>query len=92
VRDALGARGWKLPRDLKHPAAYLAGLLRDLDPADRPSVLEDAYEAELRARAAAQRAARRSWVAALRTSCGHGVPAGDVPNPETGALACRECR
>jgi hypothetical protein len=90
----LNARGWRVPPpgQLQHPAAYLAGLLRDVDPSDRPSVLEDAYEAAMRAEAAAQRAARRAWVAALRGSCAHGVPAGDTPHPETGTRPCRECR
>jgi hypothetical protein len=93
VRDAMGARGWgTVPRNLKHPAAYLAGLLRDLDPADRPSVLEDAFEAARRAETAATRARSRAWLVAMRSSCPHGVPAGDVVNPATGALACRECR
>lgn len=92
VRDALAARGWQLPRDLKTPAAYLAGLLRDLDPADRPSVLEDAYAAAAAAAATEKRAAERRWHAALRTACPHGVPAGAVRHPLTGSLACRECR
>jgi hypothetical protein len=92
VRDALGARGWRVPAALTQPAAYLAALLREVDPADRPSVLEDAHAAAMAAAAAERRANQRRWHAALRTTCPHGVPAGDVPHPLSGALACPQCR
>lgn len=99
IRDVLAARGKRVPARLDRPAAYLAWLLRDVDPADRPSVLEDAYAAAMAAAAAARRsaaaetrAAQRRWTAALATSCAHGVPAGDVPDPAGGHLACLDCR
>src|SRR3954469_5127657 len=40
VTDALPTRGWQLPRPLSQPAAYLAHLLRAVDPADRPGALD----------------------------------------------------
>jgi hypothetical protein len=92
VRDALAARGWRVPRTLKAPAAYLAMLLRPLDVEDRPSVLEDAYAAAAAAAAAEKRATQRRWHAALRTTCAHGVPAGDVPHPLSGSVVCLDCR
>src|SRR3954447_18027587 len=39
VNDALASRGWQLPRELRQPAAYVATLLRALDPTDRPGAL-----------------------------------------------------
>jgi DNA-binding transcriptional ArsR family regulator len=92
VRDALAARGWRLPPRLDHPAAYLARLLRELDPEDRPSVELDRHAAEVAAAAAERRATERRWHDALRGTCAHGVPAGDVPHPLTGSLACLTCR
>jgi hypothetical protein len=86
VADALATRGWRLPRDLEQPAAYLATLLRPLDPADRPSLLDE-WMAE---REAAQRSYERQLV--IGTPCSHGVPAGDVPSPLRGHLACPLCR
>jgi hypothetical protein len=86
VADALAARGWRLPRELKQPAAYLATLLRPLDPTDRPS-LADEWIAE---REAAQRSYERQLV--YGTPCPHGQPAGDVPSPVHGYLACPGCR
>ena len=40
VTDALATRGWRLPRTLTQPAAYLAHLLHAVDPADRPGALD----------------------------------------------------
>ncbi|MBE7248025.1 MAG: hypothetical protein INR63_24020, partial [Actinomycetospora chiangmaiensis] len=40
VADALATRGWRLPRQIQQPAAYLATLLRALDPEDRPGALD----------------------------------------------------
>jgi hypothetical protein len=90
ARDVLNARGWRVPPpgELQHPAAYLAGLLRDVDPTDRPSVLEDAYEAAMRAEAAAQRAARRAHVLAVAGRCAHGVPAAGAGQPSRGVVPC----
>jgi hypothetical protein len=87
-RAARGARG--VPRDLQVPAAYFAKLLRQLDPADRPTADDDAYEAHLRAQEAAEATYDR-----LRRSgapCPHGVSAGDVPSPSRGIRACPHCR
>jgi hypothetical protein len=86
VRDVLTRRSWKVPAKLKTPAAYLADLLRELDPADRPTAAEelarqleraeDAYRLQL----------------ATGAPCRHGRPAGDVPSPTRRLLACPECR
>jgi len=87
VRDALAARGWRRPTVLRQPAAYLAGLLRELDPADRPTVLE----AEL----AAAEAAERRFHDHLRVygpRCPHGEPAGHIPSPLRGLVLCPQCR
>lgn len=86
VVDALATRGWRLPREIAQPAAYLATLLRPLDPADRPSLLDE-WMAE---REAAQRRYERQLVTG--TPCVHGQPAGDVPSPVHGHLACALCR
>ncbi len=37
----LSVRGWRLPRRLGQPAAYLAMLLRAVDPEDRPGALDE---------------------------------------------------
>jgi hypothetical protein len=87
VDDRRAARGWRvIPRDLRQPAAYLAGLLRDVDPADRPGAL-DAYMLEVERR---QRAYERQLVHGA--PCEHGRPAGNVPSPLRGYLACPSCR
>ncbi len=39
VIDSLSTRGWGLRRELNQPAVYLATLLREVHPADRPSAL-----------------------------------------------------
>lgn len=89
VADAMAALGWRLPRTFKTtPAAYLARVLRDVDPADRPGALDEWMAAEAEAR----RLAEKRWIWALRTSCAHGVPAGDVVHPERGVLVCPACR
>ena len=84
--ETLTARGWRVPRELQHPAAYLAGLLREVDPADRPGALDEALAAAERA----QRAYERQLIHG--TPCAHGTPAGDVPSPLRGYLACPACR
>jgi hypothetical protein len=86
VADALATRGWRLPRELKQPAAYLATLLRSLDPDDRPSLLDE----WIAQREAVQRAYERQLV--VGTPCRHGQPAGDVPSPLRGIGACPLCR
>lgn len=86
VDDALATRGWRLPREVRQPAAYLATLLRALDPEDRPGALDEAMAAAERA----QRAYERQLV--IGTPCPHGQPAGDVPSPMRGHLACALCR
>jgi hypothetical protein len=86
IRDALAARGWRRPADLRQPAAYLAGLLRDLDPADRPGAIEE-WRLEVERRQAAY---ERQLVHGA--PCPHGQPAGDLPSPLRGLLACPSCR
>ncbi len=85
VRDVLARRSWRLPGSLQHPAAYLAKLLRELDPADRPTAAEEWA-------AATKRETERTWFAAMRTTCPHGVPAGHVPHPVRGVPDCPRCR
>lgn len=93
TRDVLAVRGHRVPRDLKHPAAYLANLLRDVDPEGiRPTVEAAAYEAHLKAQAAAERAGRRARVLALAGRCAHGVPAHGAGQPARGVAPCGECR
>src|SRR3954471_1680609 len=86
VTDALATRGWQLPRTLSQPAAYLATLLRAVDPADRPGALD----AHIAAVEAAQRAYQRQLI--FGPPCPHGQPAGDLPSPLRGQLACPACR
>jgi hypothetical protein len=86
VDDALATRGWRLPRQISQPAAYLATLLRALDPADRPGALDEF----MAAREAAQRAYERQLI--YGTPCPHGQPAGDVASPVHGLVACPLCR
>jgi hypothetical protein len=83
IRDRLAALGKSVPADLERPWAYLAWLLRGVDPAERPSVLVAAH-------AAAEREHDR-----LRrhgAPCEHGVPGGDVVSPLTGQRGCPLCR
>lgn len=83
IRDRLAILGKRVPAKLDRPWAYLAWLLRGVDVADRPSLLEDAH-------AAAERAHDR-----LRrhgAPCEHGVPGGDVVSPLTGQRGCPLCR
>lgn len=87
VAEVLTRRGHVVPRNLRQPAAFLANVLRDVDPADRPGAVDEWMAAE----AAAARLAEQRWTWALRTSCAHGVPAGDVARPGH-ALACPLCR
>jgi hypothetical protein len=86
VVSALAERGWRLPRELAQPAAYLATLLRDVDPGDRPGARDE----QLAAAEAAQRAYERRLIHGA--PCPHGQPAGDVPSPLRGHLACPACR
>jgi hypothetical protein len=86
VRDALGARGWRLPARLQQPAAYLATLLRSADPADRPGAARE----HMRRVEAAEDAYRLRL--ATGAPCPHGRPAGDEPSPLRGLLACPACR
>ena len=85
--EARAVRGWKVvPAKLDHPASYLARLLRGVDPADRPGVVDEFI--------AATEAAGRRHELQLRigSPCAHGQPAGDVPHPVHGHLACPLCR
>lgn len=101
VHDARTARGWhRVPTNLERPWAYLALLLREVDPEDRPGDWEAAMdEADRldRARRAEERALelREREYEHLRIwgpPCPHGQPAGNVPSPEWGVLACPMCR
>jgi hypothetical protein len=70
-----------------HPAAYLALLLRELDPDDRPTALEDAHRAAERAEDG-----YLLLLAGRGAPCPHGMPAGDVPSPLRQIVACPLCR
>lgn len=91
VADALALLGWSVPWDLEQPAAYLARLLRALDPAERPTAYDALYDEHLAAVETAE-----ATYARLRAPggppCAHGVPAGDVPSPARAILACPHCR
>lgn len=84
----LTARGWSLPDRIDQPAAYLAALLRDADPAARPSdALAAAWIQERQRRAEAWARLRGE-----RPECPHGDPGGHQPHPVTGRLTCPLCR
>jgi AraC-like DNA-binding protein len=85
--EVLRARGWSVPDKIEQPAAYLAALLRGVDPGDRPGALEEAMQAEERQ--------RREWLWATRfgtAECAHGQAAGDLPHPIDGHVVCPFCR
>jgi hypothetical protein len=86
--ETMTARGWRVvPADLRQPAAYLAGLLRDVDEHDRPGAADEA-------RAAAERAERAHRLQIARPNaerCPHGQPGGAIPSP-SGWRACPLCR
>lgn len=86
AHGVLAARGWRLPRELQHPAAYLAGLLRDVDPADRPGAVDEL----LAERDRAQRAYERRLI--YGPPCPHGKAAGNELSPARGLMACPACR
>jgi hypothetical protein len=87
VIDVLAQRQWRVPDQLRRPEAYLAVLLRDVDPAERPTVIEAAMLAQERE--------RRAWIdrtAYGQPECAHGLAGGDIPHPVDGHFACLECR
>ncbi len=85
--ETLRARNWTIPHQIDHPAAYLAALLHDVDPADRPGAIEDAIRAE-------EKLVRHwTWQTTLGpTNCPHGHPGGNIPHPVHHHLACPGCR
>lgn len=85
----LKARGWTVPDHVENPPAYLAALLRGVDPADRPGAVEEAMLAEERI--------RRAWAHRVNFDptaprCPHGEPLGNVPHPLTAVRSCPLCR
>lgn len=66
-------------------AGYLAALLRDVDPADRPGALDQAHAA-----ATAREQYRRA--VAHGRDCPHGKRAGNLPHPTHGQPTCPLCR
>lgn len=86
IDGTLRARGHRVPTVVEHPAAYLASLLRDVDPADRPGAIDDEM------RAMERRENAHQLLLATGAPCPHGRPGGDVPSPLRGQLACPECR
>lgn len=85
--ELLRARGWSVPDTIRQPAAYLACLLRGLDPADRPGAIEAAMLAAERAR----RADLDARAFGRLPECPHGEPGGDHPTPD-GRILCPSCR
>ena len=86
IRNVLAARGHRLLTELSHPAAYLASLVRDLDPEDRPTVAEAAMEEMER------RERHYEHLRVYGPPCPHGMPAGHVVSPRAGVVACPFCR
>jgi hypothetical protein len=84
VRDYTGQVHQRSASTMRSPWGYLAYLLRHLDPGDLAA--EQAYAAETAAREEYQRQL------VFGPPCVHGQPAGDVPSPTRGVLACLECR
>jgi hypothetical protein len=84
VRDRAGRTRQRPATTMRSPWGYLAFLLRHLEPADLAA--EQEYAAELAAREQYQRQL------IFGTPCRHGQPAGDVPSPKRGVLACPLCR
>ncbi|MBN9620495.1 MAG: hypothetical protein J0H43_12310, partial [Actinobacteria bacterium] len=85
--EVLTINRWSVPDRIDQPAAYLARLLRDVDPADRPGAYDEAQLAEEKA--------RREWIWQTTFSdqlCEHGQPAGNLPHPFDGHYACPFCR
>lgn len=86
IADVLATRGgWRVPRVLRSPAGYLAGLLRELDPADRPGAIDEWQDQVERE----ERAYRRQLDHGH--PCAHGLAGGNVPSPR-GVRACPLCR
>lgn len=87
IRNVIAARGHRgVPAKLRMPAAYLAKLLREVDPADRPTVHERWVRDTERAEAS-----RRLRAATTTELCGHGQPGGHLRSP-SGWMACPLCR
>jgi hypothetical protein len=85
LQDARQARGWHRVPELERPWAYLATLLREVDPAARPTVEEAAMEQF-------ERESRQyEQLRVYGPPCPHGMPAGDVTSPR-GTVACPFCR
>lgn len=87
--EVLRARGWSVPDEVRQPAAYLATLLREVDPADRPGAQFEAMrEAELERR-------RRQYAIDFGhlAECPHGQPAGgELVNGRARCPLCRRGR
>lgn len=84
VRDRFGRAHHRPASTMRSPWGYLAFLLRHLDPSDLAG--EQQHAAELAAREQYQR------LLIVGSPCPHGQPAGDVPSPTRGVLACPLCR
>ena len=80
VAELYRRRGYKLPfRRPRRPYAWLAAVLRDIDPHDNPAVWRDAYRAHLEMR-------RRA------PDCPHGLAGGDLDRPGGTGPECALCR
>ena len=84
VRDRFGSVHHRPGTTMRSPWGYLAFLLRHLDPTDL------AAEQEHAAHLAAAEQYQRQLIYGV--PCPHGQPAGDVPSPTRGVLACPMCR
>ncbi len=84
VRDRFGSVHHRAGTTMRSPWGYLAFLLRHLDPTDL------AGEHEHAAHLAAREQYQRQLIHGV--PCPHGQPAGDIPSPTRGVLACPMCR
>jgi hypothetical protein len=81
IDELMRVRGWRYPEQIANPPAYLAMLLRGIEPTD----LEQR---------GAEDAARAEWrrITTFGPECPHGHAGGDVPHPIDGYKPCPFCR
>lgn len=85
IETVLTGKGFTLPDAIENPAAYLAWLLREVDPEVPPHVW-----AEIEIQRERDRRARLAAIAAS-PDCPHGTPGGDLPTA-AGVASCPFCR
>lgn len=90
VGDVLRARGWSIPDEIKNPPAYLANLLRNVDPADRLDV--DELVPDRSVQQWRNELARWDHDERYGAECRHGQPGGEQTHPIRGHVRCPLCR